>query len=202
MAEEATSIRHLYSFCEGEEDRWRDLRSKYPNLTRIPQSSQLRAMMTIIRDKTTQKEEFVFYADRIIRLIIEESLNQLPFERKTVLTPLDKEYRGVGFSHKLCGVSIVRAGESMESGLRAVCRGCRIGKILIQRDEETCQPILFYKKLPGDIAERSVLLLDPMLATGGSVCRAIDLLLQEGTTSSLESRRLYVVPLRCACSPV
>ena len=81
---------------------------------------------------------------------------------------------GVGFSHKLCGVSIVRAGESMEAGLRAVCRGIRIGKILIQRDEATALPQLYYDKLPEDIASRKVLLLDPMLATGGSalqVCR-------------------------------
>eukprot|EP00922_Rhytidocystis_sp_ex-Travisia-forbesii_P049618 GHVS01073837.1.p1 GENE.GHVS01073837.1~~GHVS01073837.1.p1 ORF type:complete len:198 (-),score=22.56 GHVS01073837.1:52-645(-) len=137
-------------------------------------------MMTIIRDKNTQKEEFVFYADRVIRLIIEESLNELPFESRAVVTPMGVEYAGVGFSHKICGVSIVRAGESMECGLRAVCRGCRIGKILIQRDEETAEPVLYYKKLPPDINERSVLLLDPLLATGGSVCRAIRVLTQEG----------------------
>eukprot|EP00922_Rhytidocystis_sp_ex-Travisia-forbesii_P004891 GHVS01007161.1.p1 GENE.GHVS01007161.1~~GHVS01007161.1.p1 ORF type:complete len:251 (+),score=33.70 GHVS01007161.1:122-874(+) len=173
--------RGKFSFCQTEELIWDRLKALYPNfLTTIPQTSQLRAMMTIIRDKNTQKEEFVFYADRVIRLLIEESLNELPFMRRSVLTPLEVEYKGVGFSHKICGVSIVRAGESMESGLRAVCRGCRIGKILIQRDEETAEPVLYYKKLPEDIAERSVLLLDPILATGGSVCRAIRLLLQEG----------------------
>eukprot|EP00922_Rhytidocystis_sp_ex-Travisia-forbesii_P004889 GHVS01007159.1.p1 GENE.GHVS01007159.1~~GHVS01007159.1.p1 ORF type:complete len:239 (+),score=31.51 GHVS01007159.1:115-831(+) len=154
----------------------------YPGclITLLPQSSQLRAMMTTIRDKNTQKEEFVFYADRVIRLLIEESLNELPFVRRSVLTPMEVEYEGVGFSNRICGVSIVRAGESMESGLRAVCRGCRIGKILIQRDEETAEPVLYYRKLPKDIGQRSVLLLDPILATGGSVCRAIHLLVQEG----------------------
>eukprot|EP00922_Rhytidocystis_sp_ex-Travisia-forbesii_P004883 GHVS01007153.1.p1 GENE.GHVS01007153.1~~GHVS01007153.1.p1 ORF type:complete len:219 (+),score=17.91 GHVS01007153.1:408-1064(+) len=105
---------------------------------------------------------------------------ELPFVRRSVLTPMEVEYEGVGFSNRICGVSIVRAGESMESGLRAVCRGCRIGKILIQRDEETAEPVLYYRKLPKDIGQRSVLLLDPILATGGSVCRAIHLLVQEG----------------------
>jgi uracil phosphoribosyltransferase len=60
----------------------------------------------------------------------------------------------------------MRAGEAMEQGLRDCCRSVRIGKILIQRDEESCMPKLFYDKLPTDIADRWVLLLDPMFATG------------------------------------
>jgi uracil phosphoribosyltransferase len=73
------------------------------------------------------------------------------------------------FQGKICGVSIMRAGEAMEQGLRDCCRSVRIGKILIQRDEETAQPKLFYDKLPEDIADRWVLLLDPMFATGESM---------------------------------
>ncbi len=60
----------------------------------------------------------------------------------------------------------MRAGEAMEQGLRDCCRSVRIGKILIQRDEDTSKPKLFYDKLPEDIADRWVLLLDPMFATG------------------------------------
>lgn len=60
----------------------------------------------------------------------------------------------------------MRAGESMEQGLRDCCRSVRIGKILIQRDEETSKPRLFYQKLPQDVKDRVCLLLDPMLATG------------------------------------
>merc|ERR1712029_669578 len=75
--------------------------------------------------------------------------------------------------------SIMRAGEAMEAGLRECCRSVRIGKILIQRDEETALPKLFYAKMPDDIAERWVLLLDPMLATGGSAIKAIQGLLEE-----------------------
>ena len=83
-----------------------------------------------------------------------------------VTTPVGSTYNGVKFEGKICGVSIMRAGESMEQALRECCRSVRIGKILIQRDEETSQPRLFYDKLPEDIANRWVLLLDPMLATG------------------------------------
>jgi uracil phosphoribosyltransferase len=74
----------------------------------------------------------------------------------------------------------MRAGEAMEQGLRDCCRSIRIGKILIQRDEETALPKLFYAKLVPDIAERYVLLLDPMLATGGSAIKAIEVLLEHG----------------------
>jgi uracil phosphoribosyltransferase len=71
----------------------------------------------------------------------------------------------------------MRAGEAMESGLRACCRAVRIGKILIQRDEATALAKLFYSKLPEDIAQRYCLLLDPMLATGGSAIKAIEVLI-------------------------
>ena len=85
---------------------------------------------------------------------------------KTISTPVGHSYSGVRFEGKICGVSIMRAGEAMEQGLRDCCRSVRIGKILIQRDEKTSMPKLFYDKLPDDIANRWVLLLDPMLATG------------------------------------
>ncbi|KAI9809597.1 MAG: Uracil phosphoribosyltransferase, synthesizes UMP from uracil [Sarcosagium campestre] len=74
----------------------------------------------------------------------------------------------------------MRAGEAMEQGLRDCCRSVRIGKILIQRDEETCEPRLFYDKLPEDISDRWVLLLDPMFATGGSATMAVDVLKSRG----------------------
>ena len=83
----------------------------------------------------------------------------------------------------------MRAGESMEQGLRDCCRSVRIGKILIQRDEETSKPKLFYDKLPSDIAERWVLLLDPMNATGGSASMAVDVLKSKGVP---EERILFL----------
>ncbi|CDJ56516.1 uracil phosphoribosyltransferase, putative [Eimeria maxima] len=153
------------TFCPSHEEQSVISRvlAKHPRLMLVRQTTQLRAIMTIIR---------IFYADRAIRLLIEEALN--------VTTPLGVSYEGLAFGSGLCGVSIVRAGESMENALRAVCRGCTIGKILIQRDENTSEPILYYAKLPQDVSSRTVLLMDPMCATGGSVCRAVDLLKQKG----------------------
>ena len=126
----------------------------------------------MIRDKDTDRADFIFYSNRIIRLLVEEGLNHLPVVEHTVTTPVGRTYAGLMFQGKICGVSIMRAGEAMEQGLRDCCRSVRIGKILIQRDEETSKPKLFYDKLPEDIASRWVLLLDPMFATGKETCLA------------------------------
>lgn len=122
--------------------------------------------LSIIRDRHTERADFIFYSNRIIRLLVEEGLNHLPVIEQAVTTPVGRSYNGLTFQGKICGVSIMRAGEAMEQGLRDCCRSVRIGKILIQRDEETSCPRLFYDKLPEDIADRWVLLLDPMFATG------------------------------------
>eukprot|EP01087_Luapelamoeba_hula_P004787 TRINITY_DN1474_c0_g1_i2.p1 TRINITY_DN1474_c0_g1~~TRINITY_DN1474_c0_g1_i2.p1 ORF type:complete len:168 (-),score=24.07 TRINITY_DN1474_c0_g1_i2:571-1074(-) len=104
---------------------------------------QIKGLHTIIRDASTSREDFIFYSDRLIRLLIEEALSYLPFKPKNIITPTGSTYAGVEWTTGLCGVSIVRAGESMEAGLRAVCKSVRIGKILIQRNEETAQPEVF-----------------------------------------------------------
>ncbi|KAK5166762.1 Uracil phosphoribosyltransferase, synthesizes UMP from uracil [Oleoguttula sp. CCFEE 6159] len=134
----------------------------------------------MIRDRNTNRADFIFYSNRIIRLLVEEGLNHLPCQPLSITTPVGRTYAGVKFEGKICGVSIMRAGEAMEQGLRDCCRSVRIGKILIQRDEETSKPRLFYEKLPEDISERWVLLLDPMLATGGSALMAVDVLISKG----------------------
>ncbi|CEH18563.1 prtase-like protein [Ceraceosorus bombacis] len=155
-----------------------------PNATRLAQTAQLNALLTIIRSSATSRSDFIFYADRIIRMVVEEGLNYLPTLEKTVQTSTGGAYDGLKFEGRICGVSILRAGEAMESGLRECCRSVRIGKILIQRDEETAKPKLFYAKLPQDVAKRWVLLLDPMLATGGSVLQAIEVLISHGVEAS------------------
>ncbi|CAK9784980.1 unnamed protein product [Cutaneotrichosporon oleaginosum] len=159
------------------------------NIIVLPPTAQLQALLTVIRDERTGRGDFVFYSDRIIRLLVEEGLNHLPVVPQTVKTPTGVQFPGVAFEGRICGVSIMRAGEAMEAGLRDCCRSVRIGKILIQRDEETAQPKLFYAKLPDDIAQRYCLLLDPMLATGGSCLKAIEVLLEQGVK---EERILFL----------
>ncbi|KAK4078525.1 hypothetical protein PCL_08654 [Purpureocillium lilacinum] len=138
----------------------------FDNVHVLSQTPQLIALLSMIRNKDTDRADFIFYSNRIIRLLVEEGLNHLPVIEHDITTPVGRTYNGLMFQGKICGVSIMRAGEAMEQGLRDCCRSVRIGKILIQRDEDTAQPKLFYDKLPEDIAERWVLLLDPMFATG------------------------------------
>jgi uridine kinase len=161
-----------------------DLRRIFPNLDVLPGNYQTRGMHTIIRDRNTSKSDFVFYADRLIRLVVEHGLGQLPFTEKMVTTPVDGTYVGLSFTRGLCGVSLIRSGEAMENALRDCCKGIKIGKMLINRPKKTPNYDkhgkfrLIYEKLPGDIAERHVLLLDPILATGNSANEAISVLLQ------------------------
>lgn len=123
-------------------------------VVKLPQTSHLKALMSVIRDRHCSRADFIFHSDRIIRLLIEEALNHLPFIERVIQTPLGEEYRGLEPVGNICGVSIMRAGESMEKALRECCRSVRIGKILIQRDELTFMPKLFYCKLPPDVAQR------------------------------------------------
>nr|XP_043639650.1 uridine kinase-like protein 5 [Erigeron canadensis] len=160
-----------------------DLCKIYQNLFVIPSTfGQIRGMHTLIRDAKTRKHDFVFYADRLIRLVVEHGLGHLPFTEKQIITPTESIYTGVVFCKRLCAVSVIRSGESMENALRACCKGIKIGKVLIQREGNGRQ--LIYEKLPRDIASRQVLLLDPVLASGDSAVEAISLLLSKGVSES------------------
>lgn len=161
--------------------QWAELRDEFPQLHLHEQTAQLRCLMTTISSASTPRSDWVFYADRVNRLMVEFALNFLPVDEVTVTSPVDNEpVPGLTFGGSIVGVSIIRAGEAMETALRSCCRNVRIGKILIQRDEATAQPVFYMAKLPSDIARRHVLLLDPMLATGGSALVAIKKLLDAG----------------------
>ncbi|XP_054797710.1 uridine kinase-like protein 3 [Prosopis cineraria] len=162
-----------------------DLCKIYPNLYVIHSTFQIRGMHTLIRDSQIKTHDFVFYADRLIRLVVEHGLGHLPFTEKQVITPTGSVYTGVDFCKRLCGVSVVRSGESMENALRACCKGIKIGKILIHREGEgDNSQQLIYEKLPNDISDRHVLLLDPILGTGNSAVQAISLLIKKGVPES------------------
>ncbi|XP_053129360.1 uracil phosphoribosyltransferase homolog [Hemicordylus capensis] len=155
------------------------------SLKLLPMNDQIRELQTIIRDRTASRGDFVFSADRLIRLVVEEGLNQLPFTECTVTTPTGYKYEGVKFEKGNCGVSIMRSGEAMEQGLRDCCRSIRIGKILIQSDEETQRAKVYYAKFPPDIYRRKVLLMYPILSTGNTVIEAVKVLIEHGVQPSV-----------------
>nr|XP_008542372.1 PREDICTED: uracil phosphoribosyltransferase homolog [Equus przewalskii] len=126
--------------------------------------------------RTASRGDFMFSADRLIRLVVEEGLNQLPYKECMVTTPTGYKYDGVKFEKGNCGVSIMRSGEAMEQGLRDCCRSIRIGKILIQ---------IYYAKFPPDIYRRKVLLMYPILSTGNTVIEAVKVLIEHGVQPSV-----------------
>merc|ERR1712166_258141 len=165
--------------------RFHDSMSRIHSNVRIMHlTPQLLALHTKIRDGQCTRDDFVFYSNRIMRLLVEEALAMLPFDPVQITTPTGTTFDGYMFKTSLVWVSIVRAGESMEQSLRDVVKGVRIGKILIQRQEDTEEKAakLYYSKLPGDIKDRQVMLLDPMLASGGSAICAVQVLIEAGVT--------------------
>jgi len=104
----------------------------------LPQTPQVRGMHTIIRNQETSRDEFIFYSKRLIRLLIEHALSLLPYKDSTVETPQGVSYNGrTMVSRKICGVAILRAGETMERALCDVLKDVCLGKILIQTNFET-----------------------------------------------------------------
>ncbi|CAD5124492.1 DgyrCDS12772 [Dimorphilus gyrociliatus] len=162
-------------------------------LIHLKVTDQIKELQTILRDKTTSRNEFIFSADRLIRLVVEEGLNQLPYSPSTVQTPTGSEYEGLMFEKGNCGVSIMRSGEAMEKGLRDCCRSIRIGKILIQSEEDTQEAKLFYSKFPSDIHKRKVLLMYPIMSTGNTIIKAVRVL----QNHSVELHNIIVLNLFC-----
>lgn len=139
---------------------------------------QVLGMHTIIRNKETSRDEFIFYSKRLMRLLIEHALCFLPLKSVSVETPQGGVYEGKRLGGKtITGVSILRAGETMEQALRAVCKDIRLGKILIQTNHDTGEPELHYLRLPRDISEDYVILMDSTVSTGAAALMAIRVLL-------------------------
>ncbi|XP_049633686.1 uridine-cytidine kinase-like 1 isoform X2 [Suncus etruscus] len=147
-------------------------------LSVLKSTPQVRGMHTIIRDKETSRDEFIFYSKRLMRLLIEHALSFLPFQDCVVQTPQGQDYAGKCYAGKqITGVSILRAGETMEPALRAVCKDVRIGTILIQTNQLTGEPELHYLRLPKDIRDDHVILMDCTVSTGAAAMMAVRVLL-------------------------
>lgn len=144
----------------------------------LPQTPQLRGIHTFIRNRATQRDEFIFYSKRLMRLLMEYTVAQLPFQDVAVETPQGISYNGKrSAAGKICGVSILRAGETMEQALCDVLKDVRLGKILIQTNQSTGEPELYYLRLPKDIKDYTILLMDATVATGAASIMAVRVLL-------------------------
>ncbi len=129
--------------------------------------------LSILRDKNTPSKDFRALVSEIAMLMCYEATRDLPLEDVDIETPMGKMTAKHISGKKLAIVPILRAGLGMVDGIVSLIPSSRIGHIGLYRDEETLKPVEYYCKLPKDISERDVIVLDPMLATGGSAIDAV-----------------------------
>lgn len=129
--------------------------------------------VTLLRDKNTGSKEFRELIQEITELMCYEATRDLPLCEVEVETPITMTKSKVIAGRKLAFVPILRAGLGMVEGAVELVPAARVGHIGLYRDPDTLKPVEYYCKLPGDIQEREVIVLDPMLATGGSAVDAI-----------------------------
>ena len=142
----------------------------------------LQHKLTILRDERTGVKEFREIVDEIASLMAYEVTRDLPVEDVEIETPVAKTTQKQLAGKKLAIVPILRAGLGMVDGIMKLIPAARIGHIGMYRDEESLEPVEYFVKLPEDIDQREVLVVDPMLATGGSAVMAIDALKKRGAT--------------------
>ena len=136
--------------------------------------------ISVLRNIETTCKEFRELVEEIAMLMGYESLRDLPLEDVEIETPICKTTTKMLSGKKLAIVPILRAGLGMVNGMLALVPAARVGHIGLYRDHETLEPHEYYCKLPEDIENRLVILLDPMLATGGSASAAINFIKQRG----------------------
>jgi uracil phosphoribosyltransferase len=134
--------------------------------------------LSLMRDRTTSTAEFRRLMREISLLLAYEATRDLPLEPADIVTPLENGSFPLLSGKKLCLVSILRAGNGILDGMLDLLPSARVGHIGIYREPRTLQAVEYYLKLPEDLAERDVILVDPMLATGNSAVAAISRLVE------------------------
>ena len=155
---------------------------EHPNL-RVVEHPLVQHKMGLLRDESTSKKGFRELVDELSMLLAYEATSELPLKPVTVRTPLESmEARRVG-GKKLTLVPVLRAGLGMVDGVLRLVPSARVGHIGLYRDHKTLEPVHYYYKIPGDPGSRDFIVLDPMLATGGSASAAVRSLKDSGAAS-------------------
>ncbi len=132
--------------------------------------------LTYLRDKNTGAKDFRQLVSEIAMLLCYEATRDLPLEETTVETPVAVAKTKVIAGRKLAFIPILRAGLGMVDGVLSLVPAAKVGHIGLYRDPKTLKPVEYYSKLPNDIDQRDVIVLDPMLATGGSSVDAVTII--------------------------
>lgn len=137
--------------------------------------------LTMMRKKTTGTKDFRELLEEISMLMTYEITRDFPLKDVEIETPVSKCVgKELADTRKVCVVPILRAGLGLQSGVVNMIPAAKIGHIGLYRDPETLKPVEYYCKMPSDIAERTMLVVDPMLATGGSAAAALTMLKEKG----------------------
>lgn len=152
---------------------------EYPNVT-ILDHPLIRHKIAILRDVNTGMKEFRELVEEITTLMVYESFKTVPTKKVMVQTPLEPTEQTMVADNAVAVVPILRAGLGMVNGVHTLFPTARVGHIGMYRDEETLEPHEYYCKLPDGIENSVAILLDPMLATGGSASAAIKFLKDRG----------------------
>ena len=139
--------------------------------------------LTLMRDKNTSTAVFRQLLREISQLLAYEVTRGLPMTTRQIETPVEPMDAPVLDGKKLALISILRAGNGLLDGVLELIPSARVGFVGLYRDEETLQPVQYYFKVPTELADRLVIAVDPMLATGNSSVAAIDLLKEAGATN-------------------
>lgn len=136
--------------------------------------------LTLIRKKETGTKEFRELLEEITMLMAYEITRDMPLEEVMIETPVAGCRAKVLAGKKIGAVPVLRAGLGMVNGILRLIPAAKVGHIGMYRDHDTLQPVEYYCKLPTDVAERDIIILDPMLATGGSLAAAISVVKKHG----------------------
>ena len=142
----------------------------------------LQHKLSILRDERTGVKDFREIVSEIATLMCYEATRDLPLEDVEVQTPIAKAVTKQISGKKMAIVPILRAGLGMVDGIHTLIPLAKVGHIGLFRDPKTLEPVKYYCKMPNDISERDVIILDPMLATGGSASAAISFIKEYGVT--------------------
>ena len=151
-----------------------------PPMLTVIEHPLIRHKLSLLRDRGTPTKLFKELVDELAMLMAFEATRHLPLESVTSETPLETMQAQRLAGHEPLLVPILRAGLGMVDGIRSLIPSARVGHIGLYRDHDTLQPVEYYFKVPGDLAQRDVFVLDPMLATGGSAAGAITQLKRAG----------------------
>jgi len=152
---------------------------EFPNLT-IVSHPLIQHKLAVLRARETSKKTFRELVDEIAMLMGYEVTKDLPLEPIEIETPLERTHAAIVSGKKLTLVPILRAGLGMVEGMLRLMPSVRVGHIGLYRDHDTLQPIDYYFKIPPDPEARDFVVLDPMLATGGSAAAAVSSLKRQG----------------------